>query len=52
MKRRELLQHMAAAIPAFAMSPYAHAAATGGRVPMATGPFEPDWPCAIALKVA
>jgi alpha-L-fucosidase len=33
---------MAAAIPAFAMSPYA--GATGARVPMATGPFEPTWP--------
>ena len=42
MKRRELLQHMAAAIPALAISPYAGAA--GARVPMATGPFEPTWP--------
>jgi alpha-L-fucosidase len=42
MKRRELLQHMAAAIPALAMSPYAGAATS--RIPMATGPFEPSWP--------
>jgi len=45
MKRRELLQHLAAAVPALAMSPYAGAKqAAGSRVPMATGPFEPTWP--------
>jgi len=44
MKRRELLQHLAAAVPALAMSPYAGAnQAAGSRVPMATGPFEPNW---------
>ena len=42
MKRRELLQHLAAAVPALAVAPYAGAA--GARVPMATGPFEPTWP--------
>jgi alpha-L-fucosidase len=47
-KRRELLQHMATAIPALALSPYANAAGTadaaGKRLPMAAGPFEPAWP--------
>jgi alpha-L-fucosidase len=46
MKRRQLLQHMAAAIPAAAMAPYGRAAAgaaSGTREAMATGPFTPDW---------
>lgn len=44
MKRRELLQHLASALPALALSPYAAAKADATRVPMATGPFEPNWP--------
>lgn len=46
MNRRQLLTHMAAALPAFALSSYAHiarAATTGGSEPMDAGPFSPDW---------
>ncbi|SFV17533.1 alpha-L-fucosidase [Pseudoduganella namucuonensis] len=46
MKRRQLLMHMAAAIPAIGLSRYAYAASAVmdvGREPMATGPFSPSW---------
>jgi alpha-L-fucosidase len=46
MKRRQLLKHLAAAVPAIAMSRYARAAdaATAGtHEPMASGPFSADW---------
>lgn len=42
MKRRELLKHMAAAIPALAVSPYLFAA-DGPAESIAAGPFTPDW---------
>ena len=48
MKRRDLLQQMAAAIPALALSRYAHAA--DGREPMAAGPFTPDWTSLTAYR--
>jgi alpha-L-fucosidase len=46
MKRRQLLKHMTAAVPAIAMSRYASAASTvseAGHEPMASGPFSPSW---------
>jgi alpha-L-fucosidase len=46
MKRRELLKHLGAAVPAAALSGYAHAAealAQPGETPIASGPFTPDW---------
>ncbi len=46
MKRRQLLKHMGAAIPAIALSPYARAAdalAQAGATPIAAGPFAPSW---------
>lgn len=42
MRRRELLRHLAAAIPALAASPYI-LADEGGHEAMAQGPFTPDW---------
>ncbi|GAB3454026.1 alpha-L-fucosidase [Massilia terrae] len=42
MRRRELLKHMAAAIPALALSPDL-LAAEGQAESMAAGPFTPDW---------
>ena len=56
MKRRELLKHMAAAIPAIVMSRYARAAsaesaaAFGGHEPMASGPFSADWKSLSAYR--
>src|SRR5437899_1165827 len=56
MKRRELLKHMAAAIPAIVMSRYARAAsaesaaAFGGHEPMASGPFSADWKSLSACR--
>jgi alpha-L-fucosidase len=44
MKRRKLLQHMLATLPATAIHPFASAAENGaGLEPMAEGPFAPDW---------
>ena len=46
MRRRQLLKHMAAAIPAIAMSRYARAASATSHAshePMAAGPFSADW---------
>lgn len=46
MKRRKILQHLAAAIPAVALSRLAHAAgdtAHAGHETIAAGPFSPDW---------
>lgn len=48
MKRRDLLQQMAAAIPALALSRYARA--EDGREPMAPGPFTPDWTSLTAYR--
>ena len=48
MKRRDILQQMAAAIPALALSRYSHAAE--GREPMAAGPFTPDWTSLTAYR--
>jgi len=42
MKRRDMLKHLAAAIPALAVSPYLFAA-DDGHENMARGPFAPDW---------
>jgi alpha-L-fucosidase len=56
MRRRELLRHMAAAIPAIAMSRYAVAASAtsaelfGGHEPMASGPFSADWKSLTAYQ--
>jgi alpha-L-fucosidase len=56
MRRRELLRHMAAAIPAIAMSRYAVAASAtsaelfGGHEPMASGPFSADWKSLTAYE--
>ena len=45
MKRREILKHLGAAIPALAVTSYGHAAAGGTpkHEAMARGPFAPDW---------
>jgi alpha-L-fucosidase len=46
MKRRDILQHLAAAVPAISLSRLAHAAgaaADGDRERMAAGPFSPSW---------
>ena len=47
MKRRDLLKHMGAAVPAAAMSGVARAAADtlapGATTPIASGPFKPEW---------
>lgn len=46
MKRRQLLKHLGAAVPAAALAGYARAAdalAHGGTTPIAAGPFTPDW---------
>jgi alpha-L-fucosidase len=46
LKRRQLLKHLGAAIPALALSPYARAAAPlthVGNGPIAAGPFAPTW---------
>ena len=47
MKRRDLLKHMGAAVPAAAMSGVARAAADtlapGATTPIASGPFRPEW---------
>jgi alpha-L-fucosidase len=48
MKRRDILQQMAAAIPALALSRYARAG--DGREPMAAGPFTPDWTSLTAYR--
>ena len=53
MKRRKILQHLAAAIPAIAMSRLAQAADTGvhaGHEPMAAGPFSPNWTSLTAYQ--
>ncbi|MEO5934536.1 MAG: alpha-L-fucosidase, partial [Duganella sp.] len=46
MKRRQLLKHLGAAIPAAALAPYARAAealAQTGTGTIAAGPFAPTW---------
>ena len=45
MKRREILKHLGAAIPALAVTRYGHAAAGGApkHEAMARGPFAPNW---------
>ena len=46
MKRRQILKHMGAAIPAVALSKVALAAdaiAQAGTGAIASGPFTPDW---------
>ncbi len=46
MKRRQLLKHIGAALPAIALSRMAQAAealAPAGTAPIAPGPFAPDW---------
>jgi len=53
MKRRELLRHLGAAIPALALSPFtfaAQAAPFGGHEKMATGPFTADWDSLAAYQ--
>lgn len=53
MKRREILQHLAAAIPAIALSRLGHAAggtAHTGHEPMAAGPFSADWTSLTAYQ--
>jgi len=44
-KRREILKHLGAAIPALAVTRYGHAAAGGApkHEAMARGPFAPNW---------
>ncbi|WP_175001054.1 alpha-L-fucosidase [Duganella vulcania] len=53
MKRRELLRHLGAAIPALALSPFtfaAQAAPFGGHEKMAAGPFTADWDSLAAYQ--
>ncbi|NVD73737.1 alpha-L-fucosidase [Duganella sp. BJB1802] len=53
MKRRELLRHLGAAIPALALSPFtfaAQAAPFGGHEKMAPGPFTADWDSLAAYQ--
>jgi len=53
MKRRELLRHLGAAIPALALSPFTHAAKAapfGGHETMAPGPFKADWDSLAAYQ--
>ncbi|MCU6496981.1 alpha-L-fucosidase [Rugamonas sp. A1-17] len=53
MKRRELLRHLGAAIPALALSPFtfaAKAAPFGGHEKMAPGPFTADWDSLAAYQ--
>jgi len=50
MKRREILQHLAAAIPAVALSPLAHAAGNTAHETIAAGPFSPDWTSLAAYR--
>ncbi|MFS2140481.1 alpha-L-fucosidase [Duganella sp. Dugasp56] len=49
MRRRELLKHLAAAIPALAVSPHLFAA-DGAAESMAEGPFAPDWKSLSAYR--
>ncbi|NVD73680.1 alpha-L-fucosidase [Duganella sp. BJB1802] len=50
MKRRELLQHLAAAIPAIALPRLAQAAGGPGQEAMAAGPFSPSWASLTAYR--
>ncbi|RFP17863.1 alpha-L-fucosidase [Duganella sp. BJB488] len=50
MKRRELLQHLAAAIPAITLPRLAQAAGGPGQEAMAAGPFSPSWASLTAYR--
>jgi alpha-L-fucosidase len=50
MKRRELLQHLAAAIPAITLPRLAQAAGGPGQETMAAGPFSPGWASLTAYR--
>ena len=53
MKRRKILQQLAAAFPAIALSRLSHAVEGGadaGHEPIAAGPFSPDWTSLTAYR--
>ncbi|MYN20096.1 alpha-L-fucosidase [Rugamonas sp. FT107W] len=50
MKRRELLQHLAVAIPAITLPRLAQAAGGPGQEAMAAGPFSPSWASLTAYR--
>ena len=50
MKRRKVLQQLAAAVPAMALSRLAKAAPSSALEPMAAGPFSPNWTSLTAYQ--